>query len=405
MSTVHHQQNHFELALAPIQAKVRQLRGELGTGGVLLGIGLFWSVAGIMLTPTMKFYVWLLSAFVYIPTLYLLIRHYRMAGSLLLERKELWAYLVLLVWALVTQPWPMDNLDMPITQIKRESLAVLLILGWVLWGRLNTWGVQLMIVAWGALAGLYAAAALAAYPVRHIDRIFGFGGFMDNPNPAAYTIACLMVLGLTWWPRAAWARAVWAVLHLCSLAFVLLSGSRGALLSLAAVAVAYVLAGGKKFHWLAGLIGLGCCALILWIDPSLLARGDSERLELLHQGINLVKAHPWVGIGIATDYHMDMPGQDLEHCHNFIVDTAIRYGVIATGVWLVMWAWVGVQAFRLRRQTLGMAALLCWVFACVALQFDVFALFGRNRAMWLAVWVPVILVMCLRAPTGQTART
>jgi O-antigen ligase len=346
--------------------------------------------------------VWLLSAFVYLPVLYLLVRHYRQAGVILRERKELWGYLALLAWALVTQAWPMSNLDMPVTMVKREFLSLLLILGWALWGRFNAWGVQLMIILWGALAGLYSAAALITYPLRNIDRIYGFGGFMDNPNPAAYSIACLMLVGLTWWPRSGRARALWAVMHLCSLAFVVLSGSRGAMLALIAAAFVYVLAGGKKSHWLTALIGLGCAGLVLWFDPSLLARGDSERLELLRQAVGFINFHPWVGIGISGDYRMDMPGQDLEHCHNFVLDTAIRYGLIATSLWLIMWGWVGVQAYRLRKHTLGMAALLFWVFACVALQFDVFALFGRNRAMWLAVWMPVILVMCVPRPTKST---
>lgn len=401
MATVYPRQHHFDFALAPIRAGVQQLHGKLGIAGLLLGLGLFWSVAGVLLTPTMKFYVWLLSAFAYLPSLYLLVRHYREVGVILRERKELWGYLALLAWALVTQAWPTDNLDMPVTMVKREALFLLLMLGWALWGRFNAWGVQLMIVVWGALAGLYSAAALVAYPLRNIDRIYGFGGFLDNPNPAAYSIACLMVVGLTWWPRSGRARALWAALHLCSLAFVVLSGSRGAMLALVAVAIAYVLAGGKKFHWLTALIGLGCAGLVLWLNPSLLARGDSERLELLRQAVGFIKAHPWVGIGISGDYRMDMPGQDLEHCHNFILDTAIRYGVIATGLWLVMWGWVGVQAYRLRMHALGMAALLFWVFASVAIQFDVFALFGRNRAMWLAVWMPVILVMCLPRKTTE----
>jgi FtsH-binding integral membrane protein len=73
----------------------------------------------------------------------------------------------------------------------------------------------------------------------------------------------------------------------------------------------------------------------------------------------------------------------------------VQYGVIFTALWLVVWGWVGVRAWRYRSQALGMAILMAWVFATVAQQFDVFTLFGRARAMWMVVWMPFVLCLCL----------
>jgi hypothetical protein len=42
-----------------------------------------------------------------------------------------------------------------------------------------------------------------------------------------------------------------------------------------------------------------------------------------------------------------------------------------------------------------MTVLMAWVFATVAMQFDVFTLFGRARAMWVVVWIPFVLALCL----------
>ena len=42
-----------------------------------------------------------------------------------------------------------------------------------------------------------------------------------------------------------------------------------------------------------------------------------------------------------------------------------------------------------------MTILMVWVFATVAQQFDVFTVFGRARAMWMVVWMPFVLSLCL----------
>jgi O-antigen ligase len=218
---------------------------------------------------------------------------------------------------------------------------------------------------------------------------------MDNPNPAGYTIAFLVVLSCTWWPQRNGARVVWALLQACSIAFVVMTGSRGSLLSLMAVAGFVILMGGGRLYRVLALIMMVAAALLMVFEPSLLERGDSERLTLIRGALVIVQQHPWLGIGLDSSYAINAGGVVFDHCHNFILDTAVQYGVIFTALWLVVWGWVGVRAWRYRSQALGMAILMAWVFATVAQQFDVFTLFGRARAMWMVVWMPFVLCLCL----------
>jgi len=379
---------------ADIQMQLRATINQFGIAGLLLGFGLFWSVAGVLLTPSMKFYSWLLTAFVYLPCIYLLFKQFGDFRETLLSRRELWLFLLIFVWSMVSLIWSLGA-EQHLTLIKRHLFFLSLLLGWIVWGRMFNRQLQGMFILWGGMAGIYSLVALIAYPMRGLDRLYGFGGFMDNPNPAGYTIAFLVVLSCTWWPQRNGARVVWALLQACSIAFVVMTGSRGSLLSLMAVAGFVILMGGGRLYRVLALIMMVAAALLMVFEPSLLERGDSERLTLIRGALVLVQQHPWLGIGLDSSYAVNAGGVVFDHCHNFILDTAVQYGVIFTALWLVVWGWVGVRAWRYRSQALGMAILMAWVFATVAQQFDVFTLFGRARAMWMVVWMPFVLCLCL----------
>ena len=379
---------------ADIQMQLRATINQFGIAGLLLGFGLFWSVAGVLLTPSMKFYSWLLTAFVYLPCIYLLFKQFGDFRETLLSRRELWLFLLIFVWSMVSLIWSLGA-EQHLTLIKRHLFFLSLLLGWIVWGRMFNRQLQGMFILWGGMAGIYSLVALIAYPMRGLDRLYGFGGFMDNPNPAGYTIAFLVVLSCTWWPQRNGARVVWALLQACSIAFVVMTGSRGSLLSLMAVAGFVILMGGGRLYRVLALIMMVAAALLMVFEPSLLERGDSERLTLIRGALALVQQHPWLGIGLDSSYAVNAGGVVFDHCHNFILDTAVQYGVIFTALWLVVWGWVGVRAWRYRSQALGMAILMAWVFATVAQQFDVFTLFGRARAMWMVVWMPFVLCLCL----------
>ncbi|WP_397450224.1 O-antigen ligase family protein [Pseudomonas sp. NA-150] len=388
------QSGDFIGGFSDFQMQLLATMRQYGVAGLLLGFGLFWSVGGVLLTPSMKFYIWLIAAFVYLPSICLLIARFGDLRATLTSRPQLWLFLFLFVWALISLRWSNGD-ESHMVIVKRQLLLLSMVLGWVVWGRVFNRQLQTLLIIWGGMAGIYSLVALIAYPIRHLERIIGFGSFMDNPNPAGYTIGFLLVLSCTWWPQRNAPRLVWAFLQACSLAFVIMTGSRGPLLSLIAVACVVMLAGThRSYRWIA-LSLLAAAGALFLLEPSLLQRGDSERLELIKGALALIQQHPWAGVGLSGTYAVSAGGEIFDHCHNFILDTAVQYGVPFTALWLVCWSWAGARAWRYRNQALGMAVLMGWVFATVALQFDVFTLFGRARAMWMVVWVPFLLCLCL----------
>lgn len=370
----------------------------------LLGFGVFWTIAGVLLTPSMKFYFTTVVLFVYLPSLWLAIARRTELGRLIRARKELWLFLLLFAWSSLSLLWATGDFGR-LGQWKESVLFVLLVFGWLLWARAHEGRLHGTLLLLGLINSAYASAALVWAPIYDLGRLSGFGGFLDNPNAAAYTCAFIMVMVLPLAPNGRWLRLAWLLLQLPVLAYVALCGSRGALLALMVTAAfCLVLLPGWRGRLLAVLMLVGGVALTR-LDPSLLARGDSERLELLRSAVPLLREHFWIGVGLGTDYTVEgWAGSFHGSTHNFLLHTAIQYGIPALLVWCLLWLMLGWRAWQCRASQLGVAVLLLWVFSSVALQFDVFSLWERTRAMWLMPWVVFLLGLCLERGAPALSR-
>lgn len=366
----------------------------LGVAKVSLGLGIFWSVAGIMFTPTLKLYNQIIIVLVYLPALYLLCVAPKKVFAQFRQSKALWLLVALVGWALLSLMWS-HGVERYGVAIKRELLFLMLLVSSVLWVRRYPHIVRPTLNLLGVIAGLYSIFAICTGHAFTQGRTYGFGGFLDNPNPAGYTIAFMMVLASACWPKRFSLRLVFFSLQLCSLAFVVSTGSRGAMIALAAACLILVVVGKQSGRRLTALGLLIFVVALIMFEPSLVTRGDSYRIELLSAALKLVQLHPWVGLGMGSEYALSIGNTLLNHCHNFIADTTLQYGVIGAFIWACLWFYLGWLAWCLRKGPLAAIPLLAWLFASVALQFDVFVLFGRSRAMWLEVWVPFILIASL----------
>lgn len=366
----------------------------------MLGFGVFWTIAGVLLTPTMKFYYTMVALFVYLPALWLVVARRAELGRLIAERREMWLFLALFAWANLSLLWAVGDFDR-LSRVKQSSLFVLLVCGWLLWARASESRLRGTLVLLGMVNSLYCLAALLWAPAYAPGRLNGFGGFLDNPNAAAYATGFLLVMALPLRPtRRAWWLA-WLLLQLPPLIYVGLCGSRGALLALMVTAVfcLVLLPGWRKR--LAALAALAGGAALFCLEPSLMARGDSERLELLRSALPILREHFWIGVGYGTTYEVQgWAGGYHGSTHNFLLHTALQYGIPALLVWLVLWAMLGLRAWRSRHTQLGLALLLLWVYASVAMQFDVFSLWERTRAMWLMPWAVFLLGLSLKRPAA-----
>ncbi|MBD9576473.1 O-antigen ligase family protein [Pseudomonas sp. PDM23] len=361
----------------------------------MLGIGVLWSVGGVLLTPSMKFYFNMVLLFGYLPALWLCIARRRELFSLFASHRESWLLLALFGWAALSLLWA-EGVGEPLNVLKRITLFMLLVFGWVLWGRSDERRLRVSLLSLVALAGAYSLLALFVQPHFDAHRLNGFGGFLDNPNSAAYAVAFIVVMGVPLVPRRGRQQLPWVILLAAALLYVALCGSRGALLALMATAIlSLLLVPGRVAKLLPLLLMMGGGALFIF-EPAILVRGDSERLELLRSAWPILQEHFWVGVGLGGDYTVSgSVGSYHRGAHNFLVHTAIQYGVPSLLVFLAMWGMIGYRAWCCRSRALGLSVMLLWVFSSVAMQFDVFSLWERTRAMWLMPWVVILLGLSL----------
>jgi O-antigen ligase len=154
----------------------------------------------------------------------------------------------------------------------------------------------------------------------------------------------------------------------------------------------------RRDRWSLGLAAGSVVAvlLVLAVMPSeLMHRGMSYRPQIFRQALAFIEAHPWSGLGLGSDYRVIAGSQVLTHSHNIFTNVAIEVGLPGLVLWLLVWAWMGWQGWRHRRQSLGALMLVTWIFASVALQVDGPSFLQSPRAEWLVTWLPLAIALQL----------
>jgi O-antigen ligase len=84
-----------------------------------------------------------------------------------------------------------------------------------------------------------------------------------------------------------------------------------------------------------------------------------ERFSMWHSGIDIIRDHPWSGVGMGVMRQMEKryrpldsplpPERQLSHLHNNFIQIAAERGLIGLAWWLTIWVaflWRGWQAYR-----------------------------------------------------------
>lgn len=183
------------------------------------------------------------------------------------------------------------------------------------------------------------------------------------------------------------------------LVFMLLTQSRGVWLAFLMVCVFLPLWRSSLHGWVPlVLLVLVSVPLSYFFMDIILLRGVSYRPEIWLQSAEMIAAAPLWGIGFAGEYQvMGDNGKIFSHAHNVFLDTAIRSGIPAALIWLVIWLAVAWKAWQYRLTPMGSLLCASVVFATVALVFDGSRLWGTPRPEWFLTWLPLGLALGLSA--------
>lgn len=260
--------------------------------------------------------------------------------------------------------------------------------------------------AWGALTLFASAVLLAVTTIAHglldATRVFGVyeprlggQGFRVAPlinanNLAGYlnlgTMAGLSLLAMSRPPIPRWAIALAAA---PVLGMTLLSGSRAGILSLVMGLVLLLLLlqrtgrmTASRVDWKSLAIGGGLVAFaaILFVSLAagkrlahLLLQDDLSKFQALGAALQLVRDHPWFGIGrgafesVFPAYWAGTNNSIHSHPENFLVQWASEWGLLATIVTCAAGAWLLRPSAWGIRSSVAACGLFCG-FAALLLQ-------------------------------------
>lgn len=385
----------------PVQDALVQ-RSPLRLAGLSswLMLGLFWLPVGMAVTPghqPRSLYHWTLALTLFLPGLIVLCRRRGELARQWLRSPPLQLCLVLLVWSGVTLFWA--NGPQIAERLKAPIFVVLYLSGWLAWS-LERGRVPVQSLLWWTAVALSAAAlvAMIAFPWRDIvwhHRMIGLA-LLDGPNLSAYVMACAFLWLAQLAPPAGPRRYLGWSAMVVLLVFVGWTGSRGAWVALLACLVGMLLWRRDRLSLGLAAGAVGAVLLALAVMPSeLMHRGMSYRPQIFRQALAFVEARPWGGLGLGSDYRVIAGSQVLTHSHNIFTNVAIEVGLPGLMLWLLLWAWMGWQGWRHRRQPLGALVLVTWIFASVALQVDGPSFLQSPRAEWLVTWLPLAIALQL----------
>ena len=398
-------------AQTPVRNGLARLGGEapLTLLDAWLGLGLLWLPVGMLVMPSSisynpgRLYQSTLAVTLYLPALIVGLRARAAVWRQCWSVPAFRVFLLLLAWALLSLTW--TGARHPGDEAGRVLSVLFYVLAWQGFaGRAPQRAERLLAVAALAMAACalgYGVAFLVQAPGG--DGRIAARGVVATANYAAATMGAACV----WLCQLPWRAKRWQTVRLVALAallfFIVLTQSRGVWLALALCAVLTPCwrRADRSAWFIAAAVFAVMLVLLCRPLPVLTARGASLRPQLFAQALELIGRHPWLGLGQGAPFRLEVAGQPFTHSHNVLTQTAIELGLPGLVLLAALWLRVAWSGWRHRDEPLGRVVLGAWVYASVALQFDMPQLLTSPRPGWLLVWLPFGLALGLAAREPQ----
>ncbi|MCU1729503.1 O-antigen ligase family protein [Pseudomonas sp. 7P_10.2_Bac1] len=368
----------------------------------LMTCGVLWFMLAIAFAPTNKIYQQGLVLLVWLPTLLVAWSARSVLAQVWHAQRALCLALIsLAAWATLSLSWS----GQPPSHAKQLLYIVLFVVSLPILANGRPERV-VCLLQWGGLGlAVMAAAAIVrfyfidAHPL--MDRLEGLGE-LAHPILGAYAVGIAGVWMLHWMPREGGIKALWWVALALLGAFVVLTQSRGAAVALLVTVLAMPLWRCNRQTVVISVAGLLGAGIVFWcMQAQMMSRGSSYRPELFMSSIQMIKAHPWLGLGLEAPFGVPALGIMFDHSHNLFTSVAISLGLPGLLLWSIAWFSILVYGWRARASLLGQGLVGMWVFSTVAMQFDAASLLDTPRAEWFITWLPIAVATLLSFKTAQ----
>lgn len=384
---------------------------------VLLAIGLFVQLAGLVFNHDGSRYATQSYLLLFLPALVLLLGGW--STSDFWRQVPLAILLVLLGWILLVAAFH-DGSDKSLPVWSKIILLIFLyIFAVAQLARLErhlhlAMGAALVVAvlfAWWTLIYQYGVLEHPfSYPEARQFRLheLGWRGLadLDHPIVAGLYYGVFGVV-LCWFfvsfPVRLWQGAGLAVGMLGLLLYVLFTFSRGAWFSLAsATFVLLLLVPNLKSRSLLGLgvLVAGLLALLLW--PEIQAErsvGLSNRDQIWGNWLNKLPDFWLFGSGAGADiYYKFANGYETFHAHSLYLQLWYEFGLPCIVLFVSLLLSLFWKAWQCRELPLARLGAALLVFAMVAMVSDIYAIFHRPSPYWVVFWFPVGILLGVQKP-------
>jgi O-antigen ligase len=262
-----------------------------------------------------------------------------------------------------------------------------------------------------AVAGLTLLVVFAVYLSESHSRFYRLGGFGLAEHPiigaTLYGVALLAAAFVLLRVAKAWRTGLaWLVVILLCALFMLLSGSRGPLLALAAAVALGIAVADRRIAIALGAFFALVLAVGLFAEVEtfrqLLARGSSGHFALWQQTLDAIAERPWLGHGSLVEIDFQGKAGAVRSPHNLLLANQL-YGGLPAGLLLA-----ALLLLALRESVIALRAgrpiyLVLLVFGLVAAQFDTRSLVQNLGREWITLWLPVMLLAAREAQRRAAA--
>jgi len=254
---------------------------------------------------------------------------------------------------------------------------------------------------------IYLHFALPDYQPLPEPRLYALGR-LSNPVIGALSYGFALVLAAYMFLNETrrLARTGYLAAILLFIFAIVLTGSRGAYLALAAAVSIGVLlhyTGNRKLQMI-GVVGtltaLSVAAYLFLGSELLFSRALSFRPEIWSEFISrTIASNVWTGVGMTTDSEFQLPELLIQHPHSAFIATFYYGGVVGLALYLglILRAIQSLGAMGQNNAQLLGSMLLA--FGLTATILDGNELIAKVNYLWFLIWLPVGLALTPKTPS------
>jgi len=248
---------------------------------------------------------------------------------------------------------------------------------------------------------IYLHYALPDYQPLPEPRLYALGR-LSNPviGALSYGFATVLAAYMFLNETRRLARAGYLAATLLFLFAIVLTGSRGAYLALAAamsVGVLLQYPGNRKLQvtGVAGtLLALSAGAYFFLGPEALFSRALSFRPEIWSEFISrTITSNIWVGMGMTTDSELQLPELLIQHPHSAFIATFYYGGLIGLALYLGLVLRAIQSLGGMGQHNVRLLGSMLLAFGLTATALDGNELISKVNYLWFLVWLPVGLAM------------